>query len=95
MKIKQVFKQCALAFTALAALIGAAHAADKQPNIILIMSDDFGYGDAGIYGGGEGRGMPTPNLDKLAHEGMQFNSLCAAELHTGSRSCADWSHSKP
>ena len=64
-------------FTAFAALTGAAHAADKQPNIILILSDDFGYGDAGAYGGGEGRGMPTPNLDKLAHEGMQFNSFYA------------------
>jgi len=40
-------------------------AADK-PNIILIVSDDFGYGDAGVYGGGPGRGMPTPNIDRLA-----------------------------
>lgn len=85
MKIKQAFKQCALAFTALAALTGAAHAADKQPNIILILSDDFGYGDAGIYGGGEGRGMPTPNLDKLAHEGMQFNSFYAQPSCTPGR----------
>jgi arylsulfatase A-like enzyme len=37
-----------------------AFAADK-PNIILILSDDFGYGDSGPYGGGPGRGMPTPN----------------------------------
>jgi arylsulfatase len=27
-------------------------AQDKKPNIIVIVSDDFGYGDAGIYGGG-------------------------------------------
>jgi arylsulfatase A-like enzyme len=44
----------------------------QKPNIILIVTDDFGYGDAGVYGGGEGRGMPTPNLDRLANEGMTF-----------------------
>ena len=37
-----------------------------KPNIILITSDDFGYGDAGAYLGGEARGMPTPSLDRLA-----------------------------
>jgi arylsulfatase len=52
-----------------------AHAADKKPNIITIISDDFGWGDAGVYGGGEGRGMPTPNLDRLAKEGMTFFSF--------------------
>jgi arylsulfatase A-like enzyme len=46
-----------------------------KPNIILITSDDFGYGDAGVYGGGVGRGMPTPNLDRLANEGMSFFSF--------------------
>ncbi len=44
----------------------------RKPNIILILSDDFGYGDGGAYGGGEGRGMPTPSLDRLAAEGMTF-----------------------
>jgi arylsulfatase len=61
--------------TATAALIGAGgplQAQEKKPNIILIVSDDFGYGDAGVYGGGEGRGMPTPNLDRIAAEGLTF-----------------------
>src|SRR5262245_34804113 len=46
-----------------------AMAQSEKPNIVLIVSDDFGYGDAGVYGGGPGRGMPTPNLDRLAAEG--------------------------
>jgi arylsulfatase len=47
----------------------------KKPNIVLILSDDFGYGDAGCYGGGENRGMQTPHLDRIAAEGMQFMSF--------------------
>ncbi len=53
---------------------GVAQAADK-PNILLIVADDVGYGDLGVYGGGEGRGMPTPNLDRLADEGMTMFSF--------------------
>src|ERR1700730_15813956 len=43
----------------------------QKPNIVLIVSDDFGYGDSGPYGGGEGRGMPTPSIARLSHEGMK------------------------
>ena len=50
-------------------------AAGQKPNIILIVSDDFGYGDAGAYGGGVGRGMPTPNIDRMTAEGMMFYSF--------------------
>jgi arylsulfatase A-like enzyme len=63
-----------------------AKAADSpKPNIILILSDDFGYGDAGVYGGGSGRGMPTPNLDRLADEGMAFFSFYAQPSCTPGR----------
>ena len=55
-----------LAFSAVPGL-----AADK-PNIVLLISDDTGWGDPGCYGGGEGRGMATPNIDQMAKEGMQF-----------------------
>jgi arylsulfatase A-like enzyme len=61
-----------------------ARAAEK-PNIILIVSDDFGYGDAGVYGGGPGRGMPTPNLDRLADQGMTFFSFYAQPSCTPGR----------
>ena len=50
-------------------------AAGQKPNIVLIVSDDFGYGDSGAYGGGVGRGMPTPNIDRMAAEGMTFYSF--------------------
>ncbi|MFO1035733.1 MAG: arylsulfatase [Geminicoccaceae bacterium] len=62
-----------------------ATAQENKPNIILIMGDDHGYGDVGVYGGGEGRGMPTPNLDRLANEGMQFWSFYAQPSCTPGR----------
>ena len=71
-----------------AAMVASAPAAAQQPqkpNIILILSDDFGYGDSGPYGGGENRGMPTPNLDRLAAEGMQFMSFYAQPSCTPGR----------
>ncbi|WP_245944010.1 arylsulfatase [Acuticoccus kandeliae] len=46
-----------------------------KPNILLIVSDDTGWGDLGPYLGGEGRGMPTPNFDALASEGMTFTNF--------------------
>ncbi|MEW5422566.1 arylsulfatase [Amorphus sp. 3PC139-8] len=49
--------------------------ADKKPNILLIVSDDTGWGDLGPYLGGVGRGMPTPNFDELASEGMIFTNF--------------------
>lgn len=62
-----------------------APAADKKPNILFIVSDDTGYGDLGPYGGGEGRGMPTPSIDRLAREGMTFFSFYAQPSCTPGR----------
>jgi len=62
----------------------AAQAVSK-PNIILILSDDFGYGDAGVYGGGENRGMQTPSIDRMAAEGMTFYSFYAQPSCTPGR----------
>ncbi|HTW28420.1 MAG TPA: arylsulfatase [Acetobacteraceae bacterium] len=56
-----------------------------KPNIIMIVSDDFGWGDAGAYLGGEARGMPTPNIDRLAAEGMLFTSFYAQPSCTPGR----------
>jgi len=66
------------------AMVTAAAAADK-PNILFIVSDDTGYGDLGPYGGGAGRGMPTPNIDRMAAEGMTFFSFYAQPSCTPGR----------
>lgn len=65
--------------------VASAQAADKKPNILFIVSDDTGYGDLGAYGGGEGRGMPTPSLDKMANDGMTFFSFYAQPSCTPGR----------
>lgn len=73
-----------LALLAMLALTGSVIAADK-PNILLIVSDDTGYGDLGPYGGGVGRGMPTPTFDRMAAEGMTFFSFYAQPSCTPGR----------
>jgi arylsulfatase len=57
----------------------------QKPNIIMIVSDDTGLGDLGPYGGGIGRGMPTPNIDRLAAEGMTFHTFYAQPSCTPGR----------
>ena len=44
----------------------------RKPNIVFILADDVGYTELGSYGGGKLRGAPTPNLDKMAGQGMRF-----------------------
>ena len=75
-----------LGATLCAALIAVStQAQNKKPNILFIVSDDTGYGDLGPYGGGEGRGMPTPNIDKMAGGGMTFFSFYAQPSCTPGR----------
>jgi arylsulfatase len=76
---------CAALVGAGAAAQTAAPAAGQKPNILFIVSDDTGYGDLGPYGGGEGRGMPTPNIDRMAAEGMTFFSYYAQPSCTPGR----------
>lgn len=61
-----------------------ATAADK-PNIVVIMTDDVGWGDLGVYGGGTNRGAPTPHLDRLAKEGMHFTNFYGQARCTAGR----------
>jgi hypothetical protein len=57
----------------------------EKPNILFIVSDDTGYGDLGPYGGGVGRGMPTPSIDELAAQGTTFFSFYAQPSCTPGR----------
>ncbi|ASP35646.1 sulfatase-like hydrolase/transferase [Labrenzia sp. VG12] len=57
----------------------------KKPNIIYILTDDIGWGEMGWQGGGKHRGTPTPELDKMAFEGMRFWSAYAEPSCTPTR----------
>jgi arylsulfatase len=46
----------------------------KRPNILVFIMDDVGWGDLGAYGGGVAVGAPTPNMDRLAREGLRLTS---------------------
>ncbi len=49
---------------------------EKLPNVVIIFTDDQGYADVGCYGT---EGFETPNLDKLASEGMRFTDFYASQ----------------
>ena len=62
---------------------GSIGAAEKPPNIVVILADDVGYGDLSCYGATK---VKTPNLDKLAAQGMRFTDAhCAAAVCTPTR----------
>jgi len=50
--------------------------ADLPPNIVVILTDDQGYADVGCFGG---KGIRTPNLDRMAREGMRFTDFYVAQ----------------
>ena len=66
------------------AVAPAARAQDKKPNIIVIMADDIGMSNLGAYHRGMMAGR-TPNLDKLAKEGMLFTDYYAEASCTAGR----------
>jgi len=60
-------------------LVPRAEAAPPRPNVVVILADDIGYGDLGCYGATR---VKTPNLDRLAREGMRFT-----DAHSPSAVC--------
>lgn len=82
MKLLRLFFLRAMAVVAGGfALLASARAADvTRPNIVFILADDSGLGEFGCYGG---KTIPTPNVDRLAQEGMLFT-----RAYSGSAVCA-------
>src|SRR5207249_11397953 len=60
-------------------------ASSKKPNIVLMLTDNLGYGELGIYGGGILRGAPTPRIDRLASEGTRLLNFNVEAQCTPSR----------
>jgi arylsulfatase A len=69
-----------LAIVSLLATTPIASAQAAKPNIIFIFADDLGYADVGCFGA---KGFKTPNIDKMAKEGMRFTSF-----YTGCSVCS-------
>jgi arylsulfatase len=63
-----------IAILVLASPILAAPGNPGKPNIVLVLMDNFGYGEVGVYGGGVLRGAATPRIDSLADEGFRFTN---------------------
>src|SRR6476620_7624879 len=68
----------AVAFLASCATLGAiplrAQRATARPNVVLIITDDIGYGDFGAYGSPD---VKTPNIDRLARQGVKMTDFYA------------------
>src|SRR4051812_15928265 len=60
-------------------MFARAQAARRTPNIVVILADDLGYGDVGCYGATKVR---TPNVDRLAKEGLRFT-----DAHSSAATC--------
>src|SRR3990170_3892684 len=75
MKMLSKLIQFAALGSALASIAGAATGGPARPNIVFILTDDLGYGDLGCYGATK---VKTPNLDRLAAEGVRFTDGHAA-----------------
>ena len=59
--------------------------ANERPNVVLVLMDNFGYGEVGVYGGGVMRGAPTPNIDSIAAQGLQLTNFNVEAECTASR----------
>ena len=62
-------------------LLGAAVAAAAPPNIVVIVSDDQGWRDAGYHGAE----FPTPNIDRIAAEGVELDRFCVTPVCSPTR----------
>jgi arylsulfatase A-like enzyme len=83
MKYRRTLSQAGAAALAASALgihfAPAVDAREIRPNIVIILADDLGFGDTGCYGATK---IPTPNVDRLAREGLLFR-----DAHSASATC--------
>ena len=77
-------KHLALAFGLALGVLAAAQAADKKPNIVIIWGDDIGQSNISAYSHGV-MGYQTPNIDRVAKEGMMFTDYYAEQSCTAGR----------
>ena len=84
--MKKCFFLVSCLMLALVFLMPLSPLAAEKPNVVLILVDNLGYGELGVYGGGVLRGAPTPRLDKLAAEGLRLTNFNVEPQCTPSRS---------
>jgi arylsulfatase A-like enzyme len=84
MRTMRSFKLCLLALFVIAVASSRSLAQTSQPNIIVIMGDDVGWSNIGVYNQGIMSGR-TPNLDQLANEGTRFTDYYAEASCTAGR----------
>ncbi|MHC4830125.1 MAG: arylsulfatase [Planctomycetota bacterium] len=75
-----------IALTVALAQSTPAEAQPARPNVVLMLADNLGYGDLSVYNGGIRGGMRTPNIDRLASEGMRFTQFLVEPGCTPTRS---------
>ncbi len=68
----------------IALAVNNSYAAEK-PNVVLMLADNLGFGDLSVYNGGTRGGIRTPNIDRLASEGMRFTQFLVEPGCTPSR----------
>jgi hypothetical protein len=96
-----VSRRCLLGSVATLALTAASPSLAQlpnKPNIVVMLIDNLGYGELGVYGGGILRGASTPIIDNLASQGMRllnFNVEAAPTHQVLRLSGLDTSHSPP
>jgi arylsulfatase A len=76
MKLLKLSLLSLAAWLCLPHLMAAPAAPVRPPNIIIIFTDDQGYGDVGVFGA---KGYTTPNLDRMAAEGRRFTNFHVAQ----------------
>ncbi|MCZ6862819.1 MAG: arylsulfatase [Alphaproteobacteria bacterium] len=81
-----MIQTCATIFAATLLSVCAAFGQSTRPNVVVMMVDNLGWGELGVYGGGQLRGAETPRLDKLAAEGTRLLNFNVEPQCTPSRS---------